>query len=223
VVPRPRISAVGDSALLVTFGERIDAQLNSLAHELTRRLRAAAQAGANWQAPIPAYASVLVRFDPLLTTPSKAQATLAELADEVVVMTPPVGPGDVIEIPIRYGGENGPDLADVAGATGLTPAEVVRRHTSTLYRAYFLGFAPGFAYLGRVPAELRLPRRATPRQRVPAGSVAIAGEQTAVYPLATAGGWHLLGRTDLVLWDVERNPPALIAPGAAVRFVAVDG
>jgi inhibitor of KinA len=222
VIPRPRISAVGDSALLVTFGERIDAQLNALAHELTGRLNQAASTGANWLGTVPAYASVLVRFDPLRTPPAEAQAALAELAADVVA-TLPHERGEVIEIPVHYGGENGPDLADVASATGLTPAEVVRRHTSTLYRAYFLGFAPGFAYLGSVSAELRLPRRATPRQRVPAGSVAIAGEQTAVYPLATAGGWHLLGRTDLVLWDVERNPPALIAPGAAVRFVAVDG
>jgi KipI family sensor histidine kinase inhibitor len=223
VAARPSITAVGDAALLVSFGERIDPHLNSLAHELTSRLRAASEAGANWHAPVPAYASVLVRFDPLLTPPDEAQAALAELADEVVVITPPVRPGNVIEIPVHYGGQDGPDLADVASATGLTPAEVIRRHTATLYRAYFLGFAPGFAYLGSVPVELQLPRRATPRQRVPAGSVAIAGEQTAVYPQATAGGWHLLGRTDLVLWDVERDPPALIRPGATVRFVALGG
>lgn len=223
MAPRPRISAVGDAALLVTFGERIDVDLNALAHELASRLSASAHAGANWQAPVPAYASVLVRFNPLRTPPADAQAALAELVDQVVVAPPPGESIDVIEIPVHYGGEHGPDLAAVAGATGLTPAEVVRLHSSTLYRAYFLGFAPGFAYLGSVLPELRVPRRATPRQRVPAGSVAIAGEQTAVYPLATAGGWHLLGRTDAVLWDVERDPPALIEPGATVRFVAVDG
>jgi KipI family sensor histidine kinase inhibitor len=105
----------------------------------------------------------------------------------------------------------------------MTPAQVIELHAATVYRAYMLGFAPGFAYLGVLPEPLRLPRRDTPRQRVPAGSVAIAGAQTAVYPLATPGGWHLIGRTDAVMWDARRDPPALIEAGRSVRFVPARG
>jgi KipI family sensor histidine kinase inhibitor len=127
-----------------------------------------------------------------------------------------------LEIPVRYGGRDGPDLEQVAASLGLSPQEVVRRHAAPSYRIFVLGFAPGFAYLGPLPPELRLPRRAEVRQRVPAGSVAIAGEQTAVYPFETPGGWHILGRTELVLWDPAADPPALLRPGGRVRFAPVD-
>jgi len=127
---------------------------------------------------------------------------------------------ETIVIHVRYGGEAGPDLDAVAERCGLTPAQVVEVHASVVYRAYMLGFAPGFAYLGELPGELELERLDTPRQRVPAGSVAIAGRQTAVYPSSTPGGWHLIGRTDAVVWDAGRDQPALIQPGNAVRFVS---
>ncbi|HEX9167224.1 MAG TPA: 5-oxoprolinase subunit PxpB, partial [Gemmatimonadales bacterium] len=124
-------------------------------------------------------------------------------------------PGREWVIPVRY---DGPDLEWVAARTGLNPDEVVRRHSARLYTVYLLGFVPGFAYLGELDPTLVLPRRSTPRQRVPAGSVAIAGAQTAVYPLATPGGWHLIGQTTLRLFDPEREPPALLAAGDTVRF-----
>ena len=122
---------------------------------------------------------------------------------------------------VRYGGDGGPDLVEVAERLGLAPRQVVELHASVLYRVAILGFMPGFAYLGEVPEALRLARRETPRGRVPAGSVAIAGRQTAVYPAATPGGWHLIGHTDTLLWDIERDPPAILRPGDHVRFEPV--
>jgi KipI family sensor histidine kinase inhibitor len=124
-----------------------------------------------------------------------------------------------LEIPVRYGGADGPDLDAVAELTGLSAAEVVELHAAAPLRVLFLGFAPGFGYLGPLPAALVVPRRATPRTRVPPGSVAIAGPHAAVYPVESPGGWHLLGRTSLALWDPNRTPPATLRPGDRVRFV----
>jgi KipI family sensor histidine kinase inhibitor len=134
---------------------------------------------------------------------------------------PEAGPdGDPVQtIAVRYGGDAGPDLDAVAERTGLTPSAVVELHASVTYLVHMLGFAPGFAYLGTLPAALELPRRAEPRTHVPAGSVAIAGRQTAVYPFATPGGWHLIGRTDEPMWDPGADPPARLRPGMRVRFV----
>ena len=129
--------------------------------------------------------------------------------------------GRLVEVPVRYGGADGPDLEDVARLHGLRPSDVVELHASVEYEAFFLGFAPGFAYLGPLPASLVTPRLDVPRPRVPAGSVAIAGAQSAIYPTDTPGGWRLIGRTDLRPWDVTRDPPALILPGDRVRFVPV--
>ena len=121
---------------------------------------------------------------------------------------------------MRYGGEDGPDLADVAAHCGLSADEVVQRHTQAEYVVYFIGFQPGFAYLGGLDDALHTPRRAEPRVAVPAGSVGIGGAQTGIYPLATPGGWQLIGRTALRLFDPQAEPPTLLAPGDRVRFVA---
>lgn len=129
---------------------------------------------------------------------------------------PGVAPPEV-EVPVRY---DGPDLGVVAAAWGCDPDEVVARHTATVFTSVFCGFAPGFAYLSGLPAELAVPRRDHPRARVPAGSVALADAWCGAYPTASPGGWQLLGTTDAVLWDVDREPPALLAPGTRVRFVA---
>ncbi|AYB51117.1 5-oxoprolinase subunit PxpB [Ralstonia solanacearum] len=128
--------------------------------------------------------------------------------------------GKRVEIEVAYGGDDGPDLRDVAAHTGLSPAEVVRRHTAPEYIVYFLGFQPGFAYMGGLDKSLATPRRAEPRMAVPAGSVGIGGEQTGIYPAASPGGWQLLGRTDAALFLPERDPPTLLAPGDRIRFVA---
>lgn len=209
----------GDAALIVTFGDVIDPRVNARVHAAAGVVRAARQRGEPWSTLIPSYASLLVGYDARSIDFDEASARIAAH----LAATPP--PADdaatapAIEIPVLYGGQVGPDLDAVADRTGLTPAQVVELHSSVIYRAYMLGFAPGFAYLGELPAQLELPRRDTPRQRVPAGSVAIAGRQTAVYPLSTPGGWHLIGRTDLVVWDARRDQPALIAAGQSVRFV----
>lgn len=129
--------------------------------------------------------------------------------------------GRWVEIPVVYGGDEGPDLAEVAAHCGLSPEEVVRRHAAAEYCVYFIGFQPGFAYLGGLPPLLATPRRAEPRLSVPAGSVGIGGSQTGIYPLATPGGWQLIGRTSLPLFDPAAEPPTLLAPSDRVRFVPV--
>ena len=130
--------------------------------------------------------------------------------------------GRLIEIPVRYGGEHGPDLAEIAAHTGLTPQEVVRLHSDAEYTVFFIGFQPGFAYLGGMPEKLTTPRRASPRQAVPAGAVAIGGAQTGVYPKTSPGGWQILGHTDVVLFDPDREEPSLWMPGDRVKFVITE-
>jgi len=217
----PVVAPFGDAALLVGFEQRIDPYVNACVHGLAAAVRRAAAGGASWSTPVPAYASLLVPYDPLRLAADEAVARLAELVAGLDWPDPaaPLEIGPPIEIAVHYGGDEGPDLDEVADRAGLTAAQVVELHCSVVYRAYMLGFAPGFAYLGELPAQLELPRRATPRPRVAAGSVAIAARQTAVYPQATPGGWHLLGRTDAPIWDPARPAPALISAGASVRFV----
>lgn len=171
-----------------------------------------AEAPAPVEDVVPAARTVLVTF--VTTAGRSASDWLGELA---TVAAEAVDAG-AIDIPVHYDGE---DLDAVATATGMGVAEVVARHTAGAYVSAFCGFAPGFAYLTGLDERLVLPRRATPRTRVPAGAVAIASEYTAVYPSPSPGGWHLLGRTDAALWDLDRDPPALLAPGTRVRFVAV--
>ncbi|MBS0569515.1 MAG: 5-oxoprolinase subunit PxpB [Proteobacteria bacterium] len=222
----PRIDALGDRALLIHCGDAIDATLNAQALAIARAIQSANLAGVH--DIVPAYASVCVRYDPLAWAgTTDTQAPFARLAEHLNALVDNVASGiedeaDRIEIPVAYGGEAGPDLGDVATHAGLSPAAVIDLHASVEYRVAMLGFTPGFAYLlGLVPA-LHCPRRATPRTRVPAGSVAIGGAQTGVSPFDTPGGWHLIGRTDLKLFDPTRDPPALLEPGMRVRFVPVE-
>ena len=220
----PRLEPLGDAAILVLLGDRIDDAVNARVHRLARAL-----ADGPFGRPVPAYASLLVPVDP--RSPG-VEAAIPELRRIVArVDREPLLPGapdapdesdaPEIQIPTRYGGEDGIDLDTVAELHDLRPADVVDLHAGTPYRVHFLGFAPGFAYLGRVPAAIATPRLDTPRPRVPAGSVAIAGEQTAIYPVESPGGWRLIGRTAMRVWDVRRNPPALLLPGARVRFVPI--
>lgn len=160
---------------------------------------------------VPAARTVLVTVDD-----PEALAAVRDAA-EAASGAPDDGTTVSVEIPVVYDGE---DLTDVAAAVGLTVDEVVELHTGAHFEVAFCGFAPGFAYLSGLPPALELPRRATPRTRVPAGSVAIAAGYSAVYPTVSPGGWHLLGRTTITLFDVDRDPPALLPPGTHVRFVA---
>ena len=168
---------------------------------------------------VPAARTVLVHFDPALTSSERLADQIADTAhaiEEEGDASGDPGEADVLEIEVHYDGE---DLDDVAHQTGLTPAQIVARHCAPVYTVAFCGFAPGFGYLTGLDDALWLPRRATPRTRVPAGSVAVADRYTAVYPQASPGGWNLIGRTDATVWDPARQPPAMFVPGARVRFV----
>jgi KipI family sensor histidine kinase inhibitor len=213
----PRIAPLGDGAITVALGDAVELALNARVHRLAAAVRAAALPGV--VDVVPAYAALTVHYEPLHQGHDDLAAALAPLAEAALRDAPaPSVPqaAPLHEIEVRY---DGPDLAEVARRTGLTPEEVVRRHTAATYTVYLLGFVPGFAYLGDLDASLVLPRRADPRPRVPAGAVAIAGRQTAVYPLPTPGGWHLIGQSDAPLFDATRTPPSLLAPGDRVRFV----
>jgi KipI family sensor histidine kinase inhibitor len=226
----PRIEPLGDAGLLVRLGERIHAATNDAAHALAERLRAAALPGV--VDIVPAYASVALRYDIAIAHRAGDQALphehLLDAVRRIVAMpTPapaasPADDGDCLDIPVCYGGEFGADLEAVAAHCGLTPAEVAARHATPVYRVAMLGFMPGFAYLLGLDDALHAPRRATPRTRVPAGSVAIGGAQTGVYPRELPGGWNLIGRTPLALFDARREPAALLRAGQRVRFRAID-
>ena len=203
---------------MATLGDDLDLEMNAWAHRAAAALDAGRASVAGVGRPVPGHASVLVGFDPETASASLVRALLAD-AVEGSRHAASSAERAMHEIRVAYGGDDGPDLAVVAARCGRTEAEVVRLHASVEYRVLVVGFVPGFPYLGLLPAELELPRRATPRTRVPAGSVAIAGRQTGIYPAATAGGWHLIGRTDARLWDADRAEPALLAAGDRVRFV----
>ena len=168
------------------------------------------------QSLTPGMNNLMLSFDPLATDVEALQATVQALWAQPARA---LRLGRRVDIPVRYGGEGGPDLAAVAAHCGLSPAEVVRRHAAAEYVVYFIGFQPGFAYLGGLDASLHTPRRGEPRLAVPAGSVGIGGAQTGIYPLATPGGWQLIGHTALALFDPQAEPPTLLAPGDRVRFV----
>lgn len=166
---------------------------------------------------VPAARTVLVAYDAAETGFDDLTQKIIERWGAAAERAPePERETDVVEVPVHY---DGPDLAQVAQLTGLDEAEVVRRHTGSDYRSGFCGFAPGFAYLTGLDQGLHVARRDDPRTKVPAGSVALADEFTAVYPRESPGGWQLIGHSDIVLWDVQRDPPALLAPGTPVRFV----
>jgi KipI family sensor histidine kinase inhibitor len=218
---------VGDSALVVELGETIDPSTNAAVHELDRRVTAASLGSV--LETVPAYASLLLHIDPLAADADALAESLERMAREVATATGGGGAGVVgsaggriVEIPVHYGGENGPDLSDLAARVGLSEDEVVLRHLSGDYGVAMLGFAPGFPYLMGLDPAIGCPRLDTPRVRVPAGSVAIAETQTGVYPYAMPGGWRLIGRTDIDLFDPARQPPAAVMPGDRVRFVLAD-
>lgn len=218
------IEPLGDGAALLHFGDRIDAGVNAQVHAAARHLAALALPGIIEL--VPAYASLAVVFDPVQwqadgATP--AQHCIAALTGAFA--TPPdaaVEAAALVEIPVCYGGEYGPDLADAAQRSGLRIEDFVARHAAADYRVAMLGFAAGFPYLLGLDERLQQPRRASPRTRVPAGSVAIGGLQTGIYPRELPGGWNLIGRTPLALFDARATPPNRLAAGQRVRLRAID-
>ena len=222
-----RIEALGECALLLSFGERIDPTVNALVLAAAAALRAANLPGVRDIAP--AYASICVQYDFRAwldaTGMQSAHARIASRINAIVdnVAIPQVEPAAAaIDIPVCYGGECGPDLDALAVHAKLPAADVIARHCAAEYRVAMLGFAPGFAYLLGLDSALHARRHAVPRVRVPAGSVAIGGAQTGIYPRELPGGWQIIGRTPLVLFDALRDPPALLAPGQSVRFRAIS-
>lgn len=222
------IEFLGDCAVLIHLGERIDAACNARALALAAHVRAARLPGVIDVAP--AYASVCVRYEPSAWHDSSDAPPHTRIAGALSALTQDIGAGDsspwtdanIVEVPVCYEGEFGPDLGAVASSAGLDAATVIARHSAATYRVAMLGFAPGFPYLFGLDPTLHTPRRGSPRTRVPAGSVAIGGAQTGIYPRELPGGWNIIGRTPLQLFDVEREPPALLAPGRRLRFRAID-
>jgi KipI family sensor histidine kinase inhibitor len=212
----PRMTLASDHTLLVTFGDEISRENSRQVLRLVTGLRARLVPGVlNLQ---PAYASLLVRFDPLRVRGEVLAHAVEEIVADLDLV--PLPESRCVEIPVHYGGNHGPDLPGVARHCGLLENEVVRLHAAGDYEVSFLGFTPGFPYLTGLDPSLSAPRLATPRKRVPAGSVAIGGSQTGVYPLPSPGGWHLIGWTPLSLFDPAREPISLLRMGDRVRFVA---
>jgi len=208
----PRLHALGDAALLCELPAPA-----TLAQQ--QQIWALASEALQWRGVhevLPGMNNLSLLFDP-------EEVDAAELEMQVLSAWPQLAgmaiEGREIRIPVAYGGEDGPDLTEVAAHTGLAPAEVVRRHSEAEYVVYLLGFLPGFAFLGGLPPELATPRRAEPRVAVPARSVGIGGAQTGIYPLVSPGGWRLIGRTPLELFDPRAAEPTLLRPGDRVRFV----
>jgi KipI family sensor histidine kinase inhibitor len=213
---RLRAHPLGDSAVTIAFGTERSA-------DLLRQVQSAARSLSAANIPhvediVPAYLALTVFYDPLHASYEEISGKLLDACERASNWSAPMARSREHRIPVRY---DGMDLDSVASAGGLSVEEIITRHSARAYTVDLLGFVPGFAYLSELDAALQLPRRAQPRSRVPAGSVAIAAAQTAVYPLDTPGGWHLIGTTQTVLFDPARNPPALLTPGDSVRFERV--
>lgn len=213
-----RFEPSSDQSLLVYFGHEITLQSQERVRRLLWLLELKPVAGIRNLHP--AYCSLLVKFDALKLQHDELEAILKEYLNRLEEVTLPEP--RQLEIPVCYGGEYGPDLSDVAAMHGMTPAQAIELHTSTNYLVYFLGFVPGFAYLGQLPEALVTPRLAMPRKKVPAGSVGIAGNQTGVYPFATPGGWRLLGRTPMAMFRTDRDGLSLLSIGDRVRFTPIS-
>ena len=214
----PRLLIAGDCALVVEYGSAIDPRVNARVRLLDRLLGSLHHPGI--VETVPTYRSLMVHYDPLVV-PREALARV--VMDVAAGLTDgPGAEGRVVEIPVAYGGDAGPDLAGVAAHNGLAEDAVVEIHAAGEYLVYMLGFMPGFPYLGGMSPRIATPRLPTPRTAVPAGSVGIAGEQTGIYPTESPGGWRLIGRTPVRLFDPARMPPALLEAGDRVRFVPLS-
>jgi len=215
---QPKFRSMGDRALLVELGGEINLEVNQCVRMLYYRLSENKLAGV--VELIPSYAALLIVFDPL-------KISLAALKANTVRLMQSSDPSQIpeprtVRIPVVYGGDFGPDLPWLAAHHHLSPEEVIRYHTAATYHVYMIGFTPGFPYLGEVPAEIATPRRDTPRTRVPQGSVGIAQRQTGIYPVASPGGWQIIGRTPVRLFDPAAWPPTPFEIGDAVNFYPIE-
>ena len=211
----PKFLTAGDRAMVVELGDSISPETNRRVHGLLRALES--RALPEIVDLVPTYRSLLVLYNPLLSSFDGLRSLVASLDDDAA----DAGKEEpnVVEVPTVYGGEHGPDLDFVAEHNGLSPEEVVELHSGADYPVYMLGFPPDFPYLGGLSEKLHTPRLATPRTVTPGGSVGIAEAQTGMYPVQSPGGWRIIGRTPLALFDPEREPPSLLNAGDVVRFV----
>jgi inhibitor of KinA len=214
---RPMYRLMGDRAFLVELGDGISPAVNQQVRALFLELERLALEGV--RELIPSYRSLLAIYDPLTATLSTLKRHIEkawERLDHASLPSP-----KTMRVPVVYGGECGPDLDWVAGHHGITPEEVIRLHTQPTYQVYLIGFTPGYPYMGELPDALVTPRRDTPRAKVPRGSVGIAHKQTGIYPVASPGGWQIIGRTPLALFDPKRRPPSALEMGDLVQFYAI--
>ena len=212
---KTKLLPLGDSSLLIQLGEEIDFTVNQRVHALASLIEASSINGLI--ETVPAYATLLVHYDPLILSFTQLQKylrTKMDFVDEVVNQK-----RRRVDVPVRYGGEHGVDLESVALRLQLSIADVIRLHSETIYTVYMMGFTPGFPYMGKLPGELSMPRLETPRTFVPAGTVAIAGSQTGIYSIDSPGGWRLIGWTPLQLFDPKSESPFVFSPGDEVKFI----
>jgi inhibitor of KinA len=216
---KPKIVPLGDASLLVQFGEQIEPAVNGRVHALAALLEASPPEGLI--ETIPAYGALLVHYDPLLISFTQVRDFLRGKLSQVeeAISHARNRPRRRLEVPVRYGGEFGVDLESVARHLHMGVEDVIRLHSETTYTVYMMGFTLGFPYMGKLNEALVTTRLETPRTRVPAGTVAIAGSQTGIYPIASPGGWRLLGWTPLTLFDPAADAPFLFAPGDEVKFL----
>jgi inhibitor of KinA len=212
-----KVIQASDSSLLLEFGNAISVELH--AHVIGQFRALQARRDPRIRNLHPGYTSILIDFDPLQITHGELAEIVAQLQ---IASSGDVGSSAIVSVPVCYDVEFGPDLPDLAAHSGLSPEEVIQMHSSATYLVYFLGFSPGFAYMGGLPEKLHMPRLATPRARVAAGTVGIAGSQTGVYPVGSAGGWRLIGRTPWRMFDPQTDPPTRLQPGDRVRFTPID-
>jgi KipI family sensor histidine kinase inhibitor len=212
----PRILNAGDSALVVEFGDAVDAAINQSVYNFSAALESDALPGV--REIIPTYRSALVNFDPLVITHVEIEEAIDRAISRATALDTDERRSLTFTLPVLYGGDDGPDLARVAEHNSIRPEDVVRIHTSGVYRVFMLGFLPGFPYLGGMDERIATPRLATPRISVPAGAVGIAESQTGVYPMDSPGGWNLIGLTPVQFFDPNAAPPVPIQPGSFIRF-----
>ena len=219
----PRILPANDSSILIEFGDSIDYSINAQVYALQSEIERSDLFDAVIET-IPSYRSLLVEYDIATLDYADMRDKVSALVDRTVVMETKISDqeSELHQIPVAYGGEFGPDLETVAEHAKLDVDEVIAIHSGTDYHVFMLGFAPGFPYLGGMDERIACPRLSTPRTRVPAGSVGIAESQTGVYPNESPGGWQLIGRTPIALFDVDANPPAAMLPGTQVNFVPIS-
>lgn len=215
---RPVIQTLGEGALILSTGIGTGAHASLACQQRLWDIADQASAWPHVTDVVPGMNNLTLLFDPLAADPQQLSEHL-RMAWESSAAAVNRKSGKKVEIPVVYGGDSGPDLEQVAHYANLSPDEVIRRHTATEYIVYFIGFQPGFPYLGGLDPQLHVPRRSAPRLMVPAGSVGIGGSQTGIYPAPSPGGWQLIGRSSLQLFDPDQNPPTLLQPGDCVCFV----